>query len=147
MQIRKEYFGRLKDFTSKIISPNDYLMIENASPMEVFGEKRRGIGRVALAIKKENRILLIDGLDLNSLDPTGVIQTSARVVHTFWQYGRTPKPYGEILTELQLSSMVGRRKLPTSGMLMRLHSINSKKVPMKRLRRPPEVELKVSRVF
>jgi len=97
MQIRKQYFGRLKDFTSKVVGSADYRMIENASPLDVFGEKRRGVGRVALAVKREDRILLMDGLDLNVLDPTAVVQTSARVVHTFWQYGRTPMPYGETL--------------------------------------------------
>jgi hypothetical protein len=37
----------------------------------------------------------MDGLDLIQEPSQDLLRTCAQVVHTFWQYGRTPKLYGE----------------------------------------------------
>lgn len=100
MRFRREFFGRLKEFALRVPLDPRNQVIENARPVDIFGVKPSGFGRfarVALAIKRENSILLIDGLDLNKLGSQDLLRACAQVVHTFWQYGRIPRPYGEAL--------------------------------------------------
>jgi hypothetical protein len=102
MRNRKQFSGKLREFTSRVAIPFGQV-IENARPADIFGERPRGfarVGRVALAVKKENHIVLVDGIDLNPLRPQDLLRACAQVVHTFWQYGRAPRPYGETLSRV-----------------------------------------------
>jgi hypothetical protein len=42
----------------------------------------------------------MDGLDLNPLRSQDLLRACAQVVHTFWQYGHIPTPYGETLSRV-----------------------------------------------
>jgi hypothetical protein len=103
MRFRKQFFSKLKDFAYSVVSPTTHQIIENARPVDIFGETRKGfgrVGRIALAVKRENHILLMDGLDLNPLRSQDLLRACTQVVHTFWQYGRVPRPYGETLSRV-----------------------------------------------
>jgi hypothetical protein len=99
LNVRRSLSAKLRDFASNAVR-SEHQIIEDAGPLDIFGERRRGLGRVALAVKIEQHVLLMDGVDLNLLNPQVAIQSSTRVVHTFWQYGRAKRPYGESLRRL-----------------------------------------------
>jgi hypothetical protein len=61
---------------------------ENASPEWILGRKVPRIKPVALALRKKNGVLLIDGVDLSVLGTKGTLSRVSKVAYTFFQYGR-----------------------------------------------------------
>ena len=96
-EARKQFSGRLVSYASEALGRmgGGYRLIENARSMDVLGEKRHGIRRVALALRRENQVVLLDGLDLNLLSSQDALRECTNVVRTFWQYKVALKPHGE----------------------------------------------------
>src|SRR5262249_22959324 len=44
------------------------------------------VSNVALAVRKTNEVVLIDGVDLTILSPGRALSRINKVAHTFWQY-------------------------------------------------------------
>jgi hypothetical protein len=62
---------------------------EDAKPDWVVGAKiRRKINTVAFALRKENGVVLIDGVDLSVMKPKAAASRVGSVAYTFLQYGR-----------------------------------------------------------
>ena len=97
---RVEFTGKLRHLASTIVSPGAGQLIENARPRDIFGESYKGVGVVPVAIRKPDRTVLMDGVDLNMLGPKEAIAATGRVVHTFWQYKIAADRYGENLTRI-----------------------------------------------
>jgi hypothetical protein len=105
MRTRREYFGRLIEFARTAHIGPDSQIIENARPADILGMRPLGVGRVnrvALAIRRPERTVLMDGLDLNRVRANDLLRACGQVVHTFWQYGRASKPYGERLSRIAI---------------------------------------------
>lgn len=61
---------------------------ENAKSQWVLGTDIRQIKSVAFALKRDNEVILIDGVDLATLKPKSALNQVTKVAHTFWQYRR-----------------------------------------------------------
>jgi hypothetical protein len=61
---------------------------ENASPEWILGRKVPRIKPIALAVRKKNGVLLIDGVDLSVLSLKATLTRVSKVAYTFFQYGR-----------------------------------------------------------
>lgn len=60
----------------------------NATSDRLFGRKVTGTDAVAIAIPKRDGWMLIDGIDLNQLQPSAAIDRTDSVARTFWNYSR-----------------------------------------------------------
>jgi hypothetical protein len=85
---RKSFSTKLRRITTEYLQGSFDHVIENAKPSDITGRAHPEIGRVALALKRLDRVVLMDGVDLSSATSKKIINQSARVVHTFWQYKR-----------------------------------------------------------
>lgn len=101
-QARKKFSSELKSLASSVLGREQagYRLIENAKSEDVLGDRRDGIRRVAVAIKREDHTVLLDGLDLNLLSDHDALRECTNVVRTFWQYKIAPKPPGERISRL-----------------------------------------------
>lgn len=83
-----EFSSKLRAITTKQLEQSFDHVIENAKANEVLGRSYPTIGKVALALKRLDRTIVMDGVDLNSETYQKALTRSTRVVHTFWQYKR-----------------------------------------------------------
>lgn len=60
----------------------------DAGPQWILGERLPQIKPVAIALRRDNRTILIDGVDLHVLSPEPALKRITKIAHTFWQYGR-----------------------------------------------------------
>lgn len=97
---RELFAEKLRQLAAKINSPAESRVIENARPQDIFGERRKGIGPVAMAIKRRDKTVLMDGVDLNVLKAKEAISATGKVVHTFWQYRVAAELYGDNLKRI-----------------------------------------------
>jgi hypothetical protein len=58
------------------------------SSKTVFGERIRGLGRIALGVHKGSTWLLLDGVDLNAMAPEAAVKRADEVARTFWRFDR-----------------------------------------------------------
>lgn len=98
--VRESFTNRLRHLAGGIVPSADGHLIENARPRDVFGEKRPGVGTVAMAIKRHDKTILMDGVDLNVMRPKEAISATGKVVHTFWQYRLAAARYGDNLQRI-----------------------------------------------
>lgn len=100
--IRKQFTNRLERFANHVVDTAETRsrFISNAAAIDIFGERHKGVGRIALAIIRDNQVVLMDGLDLSLLDSIHVLPASTRVAHTFWQYGRVRSNYVNAITRV-----------------------------------------------
>lgn len=76
----------LKDVVQRAVR-NEYVDLhEDANSQWILGRKLPQVARVALALRKTNEIVLIDGIDLTVLTPARALSRVSKVAHTFWQY-------------------------------------------------------------
>lgn len=73
-------------FARPLLNGENRRFIENASPMQVLGRKLPGTDRVSLLIDMNDRVAVLDGVDLSLQTPKEVIRRTGKVAHTFWQY-------------------------------------------------------------
>jgi len=86
---RALFVERVKSFATNLGSTMPFdAVFENAKPVDILGVKEKNIGRVALAVRRNTRMFLIDGIDLNSMTPKKALSEADKVRHTFWQYRR-----------------------------------------------------------
>jgi hypothetical protein len=60
----------------------------NVPAREIVGRELPNTRPIAVAVRTQSNIVLVDGVDLNALTPAAAVAKVNRVVHTFWQYGR-----------------------------------------------------------
>jgi hypothetical protein len=61
---------------------------ENAKPEWVIGEKVSRIRPVALALRKNQTVVIVDGVDLSAMTTQSAVTRVGKVAYTFFQYGR-----------------------------------------------------------
>jgi len=77
----------LRVFVQELVGTPDRI-VTRARPQDLFGKKIKNVASVAVAVRTQTAIMLIDGIDLRVLTPTKAIHRANRVTHTFWQYGK-----------------------------------------------------------
>lgn len=82
------FVEHLLSFTRPLLKDTNRTLIENADSKRVMGRKVAGVGTVSLLIDFEDRLTVLDGIDLSIQAPNEAIKRTGRVAHTFWQYGR-----------------------------------------------------------
>jgi hypothetical protein len=88
-QEREEISKRRLTELVEQLKGSDFIEIHrDATPQWVLGRKIPQMRPVAIAIRKVNQIILVDGVDLNVLTPQRALSAVNKIVHTFWQYGR-----------------------------------------------------------
>lgn len=85
IDIVNEHLRRLLTESAKI-SPGQ--LQENAKSEFILGRRVPQIRSVAFALRRDNGVILIDGVDLNFLSPQRAVNRAGRVAYTFFQYGR-----------------------------------------------------------
>jgi hypothetical protein len=80
----------LRQLVQPLASANVEDLQEWAPSEWVLGTKipQHKINPVALAVRKHNGVVLIDGVDLTIFKPKSALAQVTKVTHTFWQYGR-----------------------------------------------------------
>jgi hypothetical protein len=78
--------SHLKDLVQRAVRNEPIDLHENASSQWILGRKLPQVSKVALALRRTNEIVLIDGIDLTILTPGRALSRVNRVAHTFWRY-------------------------------------------------------------
>lgn len=78
----------LRAYVKKVAGPISGEVLFSASARQIVGHKLPNTLRIAVALKRPDSLVLIDGVDLNVLRPGSAVAKVNQVAHTFWQYGR-----------------------------------------------------------
>jgi hypothetical protein len=54
----------------------------------LFGKAVPELRPVSIAVRRDSKIVLIDGVDLRTTRPNAATEKSNKIAHTFWQYRR-----------------------------------------------------------
>jgi hypothetical protein len=84
----KQTKAHIRKFVQSFIGDSEDNLKADAGSRWITGERLPEIKSVALALRKNDRTFLIDGVDLHVLDPDPALKRITKVAHTFWQYGR-----------------------------------------------------------
>lgn len=79
---------RIAGLIEQFKGPKVLAIQRNATSEWIVGRRIPQVKPVALALRKRDETVLVDGVDLNVLSPGGALSKVNRVVHTFWQYAR-----------------------------------------------------------
>lgn len=78
----------IRKFVEEYVQPTGVKVFRDALSQDLLGYRVPALGRVAMAVKKPRKMILIDGVDLRLLPKKQAIDRANRVAYTFWQYGR-----------------------------------------------------------
>jgi hypothetical protein len=84
----KQIKAHLRSLVERFVGDQYDGLKTDAGPQWVIGERLPQIKSVALALRRDNRVILIDGVDLKVLTPDPALKRITKIAHTFWQYGR-----------------------------------------------------------
>ncbi len=99
---RSLFVQRVKNFANLDSSMPFDALIENAKPSDILGVEEKNIGRIALAVRRDSLMFLIDGVDLNNMTPKKALSEAEKVRHIFWQYKRIGTGRGFPLSRIAL---------------------------------------------
>ncbi len=85
------FVSHLLSFARPLMKNEDQVVIENADSKQVLGKKIAGVGTVSLMIETNDRLTVLDGVDLSIQGPKEAVNRTGKVAHTFWQYERYMK--------------------------------------------------------
>ena len=88
MDVQAAIREKIAAFATDLASPLSLRVQKGARPADLTGRSMPLIDPVAAAIRTQDSIVLIDGVDLKQTTPRKGIGVANKVLHTFWQYGR-----------------------------------------------------------
>ena len=83
---RDQIKAHLKELVQRVDKLPTKDLHEDVNAQWVLGRSVGGIESIALALRKTNQVVLIDGTDLTVLTPKRALIRASKVTHTFWQY-------------------------------------------------------------
>jgi hypothetical protein len=80
----------LRQLVQPFVRNEPEVIQEWATPEWILGREvpHQKINPVALAVRRDDGVVLIDGVDLTVFKPKSALSRVTEVKHTFWQYGR-----------------------------------------------------------
>jgi hypothetical protein len=102
----KQFAERLRLFVGEYVRPTEAAILQNADPKDIFGRAFPNVRPVAISVKKGGRIMLIDGVDLQTMKGKRAIERANQVAYTFWQYGRARSADSSLLWQTPSAGLV-----------------------------------------
>jgi hypothetical protein len=86
---------RVRDYVRSLVPARQARMIERVTPYTLFGVKSQiKTPTVALAVETPQKLVVIDGVDLNAMTARRVVSKVDQIVYAFWQFGRVREIVG-----------------------------------------------------
>ncbi len=102
----KQIKKHLTELVQRFIGDREDSFKADAGPQWVLGERVPQIKSIAVALRRDNRTILIDGVDLHVLSPDPALKRINKIAHTFWQYGRLQHEFRFGRTEIERIGIV-----------------------------------------